>query len=160
MWSQGGTRRTTGRTDHNESEGKENVRKKQLLTSFLLLIMAAVASAGLAPSQAQQRKAKAAAQPKITVLNPAISSQMVDRVPLSPRLSTLEGKTLYLVDISWGGPEAAYSVFEEIKAWFAQNKPSTKIVIKRKTGMYSMDDPALWKEIKQNANAALIGISG
>jgi hypothetical protein len=118
--------------------------------------MAAVASAGLAPSPAQQPQAK----PLITVLNPAISSKMVDRTPLSPRLNTLEGKTLYLVDISWGGPEAAYSVFEEMRDWFAQKIPSLKIVIKRKAGMYSQDDPALWKEIAQNGNAALIGISG
>jgi hypothetical protein len=118
--------------------------------------MATVAFAVLAPLQAQQPAAK----PKITVMNPAITSKMKDRMPLSPRLETLDGKTLYLVDISWGGPEAAYSVFEEMKDWFAQNKPSVKIVIKRKTGMYTQDDPALWREIKQNGNAALIGISG
>jgi hypothetical protein len=141
-------------------EGKENVRRKQLLTSFLLLMMAVVASAGLTPSQAQQGKAKPAAKPLITVLNPAVENKMVDRIPLSPRLDTLENKTIYLVDINWGGPEAAYSVFEEIKSWFAQNIPSAKIIIKRKTGMYSTDDPALWKEIAKNANAALIGISG
>jgi len=111
------------------------------------LIMAAVASVGLAPMTAQQ--GKSAAKPLITVMNPAISSKMVDRVPLSPRLDTLEGKTLYLVDISWGGPEAAYSVFEEMQSWFAQKIPSLKIVIKRKTGMYSTDDPALWKGKRQ-----------
>ena len=136
------------------------MRRKQLLTSFLLLIVAAVAFAGLTPSQAQQRKAKAVAKPLITVLNPAIESQMVDRMPLSPRLDTLDGKTIYLVDINWGGPEAAYSVFEEVQSWFAQNKPSVKIVIKRKAGSYTTDDPALWKEIAKNANAAIIGISG
>jgi len=133
------------------------VRRNQLFTCCLALIMAAVATAGLAPVQAQQ---KAAGKPLITVLNPAIESKMVDREPLSPRLDTLEGKTIYLVDINWGGPEAAYSVFEEIQAWFKQNIPSAKIVIKRKYGSYSNDDPALWKEIKQNGQAALIGISG
>ncbi len=122
--------------------------------------MVAVVFAGLTPSQAQQSKTKAAAKPLITVLNPAIESKMVDRVPLSPRLDTLEGKTLYLVDINWGGPEAAYSVFEEIQSWFAQNMPSVKIVIKRKAGMYTTDDPALWAEIAKNGNAAMIGISG
>ena len=122
--------------------------------------MAALVFAGWTPSQAQQRQAKAAARTRITVLNPAIESQMVDRLPLSPRLDTLDGKTIYLVDINWGGPDAAYSVFEEIQSWFAQNIPSAKIVIKRKAGMYSTDDPALWKEIAKNANAALIGISG
>jgi hypothetical protein len=124
------------------------------------LIVAAVVFAGLTPSQAQQRKAKAAAKPRITVLNPAIESQMVDRLPLSPRLDTLDGKTIYLVDINWGGPDAAYSVFEEVQSWFAQNKPSTKIIIKRKAGSYTTDDPALWKEIAKNGNAAIIGISG
>ncbi len=119
--------------------------------------MSAMAFAVLAPLQAQQGNA---AKPLITVLNPAVSSKMVDRVPLSPRLDTLEGKTLYLVDISWGGPEAAYSVFEEMRDWFSQKVPSLKIVIRRKAGMYSQDDPALWKEIAKNGNAALIGISG
>jgi hypothetical protein len=140
-----------------EKEGKENVRKK-LSISFILLIMAVVASAGWAPLQAQRKKA--AAKPLITVLNPDVASKMVDRVPLSPRLDTLEGKTLYLVDINWGGPEAAYSVFEEIQSWFAQNMPSVKIVIRRKAGSYMTDDPALWKEIAKNGNAAMIGISG
>ncbi len=130
------------------------MRKKRILTSFIILIVAAVASAGLTPTQALE-KAK-----RITVLNPAIESQMVDRIPLSPRLDTLDGKTIYLVDINWGGPEAAYSVFEEIQAWFAKNKPSVKIVIKRKAGSYTTDDPPLWKEIAKNANAAMIGISG
>jgi hypothetical protein len=93
-------------------------------------------------------------------MNPAITSRMVNRTPLSPRLETLDGKTLYLVDISWGGPEAAYSVYEEMKSWFAQNMPKVNIVIKRKTGMYTMPDQALWNEIRQKGNAALIGISG
>ena len=96
----------------------------------------------------------------ITVLNPAIANKMAKRVPLSPRLNTLEGKTLYLVDINWGGPDAAYSVYEEMQSWFAKEIPSLKIIIKRKRGSYSQDDPELWKEIAQNGNAAMVGISG
>jgi len=97
---------------------------------------------------------------KITVLNPAIASKMAKRAPLCPRLDTLEGKTLYLVDINWGGPDAAYSVYEEMQAWFAKEIPSLKVVIKRKKGPYSQDDPELWKEIAKNGNAAMVGISG
>jgi hypothetical protein len=129
--------------------------------------MAAIASAGFSPVRAQQNKAaapkartQATAKPKITVLNPAIESKKADRLPLAPRLDKLDGKTIYLVDISWGGPEAAYSVFEEIKDWFAKNNPSVNIVIKRKAGSYTQDDPGLWKEIAAKGNAALIGISG
>jgi hypothetical protein len=97
---------------------------------------------------------------KITVMNPAITSTMVDRVPLTDRLDSLDGKTLYMVDIGWGGPDAAYSVFEEMQAWFSEHMPSVKTVLKRKQGPYSADDPELWKEIKEKGDAALIGISG
>lgn len=97
---------------------------------------------------------------KITVMNPAIAGTMVDRVALTKRLDTLESKTLYLVDINWGGPDAAYGVFEEIKVWIAENMPSVNVVLKRKKGLYSTDDPELWKEIGEKGDAALIGISG
>ena len=133
------------------------MKRKHLITGLLLLIAAAVAYTGLSPDQTQLR---AADQPKITVMNPAVTSEMVDREPLSPRLDKLDGKTIYMVDISWGGPDAARVFFEEMTAWFKQNMPTVKTVIKRKTGMYTMDDPQLWQEIKANADAAIIGVSG
>jgi len=131
--------------------------KRKLLLCCAAIAAAALLFAGLAPLTAQRGNA---AGPMITVMNPLVESKMADREPLSPRLNTLDGKTLYLVDINWGGPDAAYSVFEEMKDWFAQNKPAVNIIIKRKAGMYTVDDPALWKEIAANGNAALIGISG
>jgi hypothetical protein len=97
---------------------------------------------------------------KITVMNPAITNTMVDRVPLTERLDSLEDKTIYMVDINWGGPEAAYSVFEEMQVWFSKNMPSVKTVLKRKRGPYEADDPELWKEISEKGDAAIIGISG
>lgn len=100
------------------------------------------------------------AEPLITVMNPAVANKMVDRVPLSPRLETLEGKTIFLVDIGWGGPQAAPGVYEEIKAWFAENMPSVKTEYRRIRGSYESDDPGLWKEIAQKGNAAFVGISG
>ncbi len=38
---------------------------------------------------------------KLRVLNPTPPNRMVDRVPLTPRLNSLEGKTIFLVDIGW-----------------------------------------------------------
>lgn len=97
---------------------------------------------------------------KITVMNPAIANPMVDRVALTKRLDTLDNKTLYLVDINWGGPDAAYGVFKEMEIWFSENMPSVKVVLKRKKGSYMSDDPELWKEIGEKGDAAVIGISG
>ena len=100
------------------------------------------------------------AEPLITVMNPAVANKMVDRVPLSPRLELWKERQYYLVDIGWGGPQAAPSVYEEIKAWFAKNMPSVKTEYRRIKGSYESDDPGLWKEIAQKGNAAFVGISG
>ncbi len=142
--------------------------KRKLLSATLLLAFVALIFAGFAPAQVQRSSAKAivSSTPSgtgglITVLNPAVANKMVDRLPLAPRPGSLEGKTIYMVDINWGGPDAAYSVFEEIQAWFAKNMPSVKTEIRRKKGSYATDDPALWKEMgDKKVDAAIIGISG
>ena len=118
-----------------------------------LLFLSTLIFAGYMPAQS-------GGTGKLTVLNPAIASKMANRAPLTARLNSLEGKTLYLVDINWGGPDAAYSVYEEMQSWFAREIPSLKVIIKRKKGPYSQDDPELWKEIAGNGNAAMVGISG
>ena len=65
---------------------------------------------------------------KLSVLNPAIAGKFAERFPLVPRLASLEGKTLYMIDIQWGGAESAYSFFEAVQDWFAKNMPSVKTV--------------------------------
>ena len=97
----------------------------------------------------------------ITVMNPAIANKPSERFPLVPRLSSLEGKTIYLVDIQWGGPDAAYSVCEEVQAWFNQNMPSVKTVLRRTTDNMFADDPGLRKELTdKKVDAAIVGIAG
>jgi hypothetical protein len=124
--------------------------KKIFLTVGSLLMIAALVLVGGNSNGSE----------KIIVMNPAITNTMADRVPLTKRLDSLEGKTIYLVDINWGGPEAGYSVFEEMQIWFSKNMPNVKTVLKRKQGPYEADDPGLWKEIKEKGDAAMIGISG
>jgi len=125
-----------------------------------LFLSAALAFWGYGAAQDSGGSPASNAGRLLTVLNPAVESKMAQRLPLAPRLDSLEGKTIYLVDINWGGSEAAYSVFEEIQLWFSKNMPSVKTIIKLKKGGYGSDDPALWKEIAQKGNAAILGVSG
>lgn len=126
--------------------------KRKAFSAGLFLAVAVIAMVAYTPAQN--------AGQLITVMNPAVANQMVDRLPLSPRLDTLKGKTMYFVDIGWGGPQAAPSVYEEMQAWFAKNMPSVKTEYRRIKGSYESDDPELWKEIAAKGNAAFVGISG
>jgi len=127
--------------------------KGKILSVGFLLAMVAVFAIGFTTNASEDQL--------ITVLNPAISSPMVERVPLTPRTGTLEGKTIYLVDMQWGGPDAGYSVFEEMQKWFSKNMPSVKVVLKRTQNGWMGDDPALRKEIvDKGAAGAVIGIGG
>lgn len=134
--------------------------KREILFGSFLMLGAVLASIARAPSAAGQ--ADPGTGRLITVMNPAISTRFAERVPLGPRLDTVEGKTIYLVDMQWGGPEAAYSVFEEMQGWFARNMPSVKTEIRRISGgPFASDDPAIRKEIvEKKVDALVIGIGG
>jgi len=120
---------------------------RKMCSAILIILLVAVCSTAYSSE-------------KIRVLNPTPPNRMVDRVPLIPRVDTLEGKTIFLVDIGWGGPQAAPSIYEEMKAWFARNMPGVKVEIRTIKGSYMMDQPELWKEIKGKGDAAMVGISG
>jgi hypothetical protein len=132
----------------------EEDMKRKTLSGSIVLLMAALILVGISSSAIGEDRL-------ITVLNPAITTKIVERIPLCARLNTVEGKTIYLVDLQWGGPEAAYSVFEEIQSWFSRNMPSVKIVIKRSSGGPFGDDAGLRKEIlDKKVDGVMIGIGG
>jgi hypothetical protein len=79
-------------------------------------------------------------------------------VNLAKRLDTLENKTIYLVDIGFGGGS---NFMQEIQRWFAEHMPSVTTVFKRKPGhVFSDNDHALWKEIKDKGDAVILGVAG
>jgi hypothetical protein len=133
--------------------------KRRPLLSNCLLAVAVLILSGIAPVQAGL-DAAVSKDKLITVLNPAVTEKLAGRVPLAPRLDTLEGKTLYLVDMNYEG-FGRTAVLYEMQAWFTKNMPGVKTIIKLKSGSYVADDPALWKEIAANkGNGVILGVAG
>jgi hypothetical protein len=75
--------------------------------------------------------------------------------PLAPRLTALDGKTVYLVDCRFDDSEV---FLKQMQAWFAEHMPSVKTVFKPISSVYLKDDPATWEEIKMQGDAAVIGV--
>ena len=94
----------------------------------------------------------------VTVLDPrGQPTNVVQPAPLAPRLDSLEGKTIHLIDIGFGG---GWEFLEEAVDWFARNMPSVKTVLKHKTGIMFMDEPEMWADAKKNADAVIFGVGG
>jgi hypothetical protein len=149
---------TLGWTSMGHFNEEIEMRQKLLLSNCLLAVAVLILS-GIALVQGV-RDAAASESNLITVLNPAVTEKPAGRVPLASRLDTMEGKTIYLVDMNYEG-FGRTPVMEEIQAWFSANMPGVKIILKLKRGNYVSDDPELWKEIaEKGGNGVIMGVAG
>jgi hypothetical protein len=103
-------------------------------------------------TQAQGKKAASTAE-KITVINPMGTPPPITAKQMAQPLSTLDGKTLYLVNTGFPNTER---LMEEYKKWFQANYPKTTIVDQR-TGMSNLT-PALKKELQEKADAVIFAL--
>ena len=122
-----------------------------------ILSLLGMSPALLAGSQAdaEQKKKGAGSEPKILAVSPKGTPPAVSLFAMAPRLDTLDGKTIYMVDTGFFG---GGSLLQEMQEWFQQNMPGVKTVFRKKAGGYAEDDPKLWAEIKANGNAAIMAI--
>ncbi len=92
---------------------------------------------------------------KITVLNPMGQPPAITKVPMAPRPTTLEGKTVYIVDI---GFTDTHQLLTEMQKLLAAKYPKTTWIVRNKIGTYFDDDPNLWAEIKEKGAGMIIGV--
>jgi hypothetical protein len=92
---------------------------------------------------------------KLGVLNPMGYPPRVTRKELAPRLATLEGKTLYLVDCRFDDSDL---FLQQMQGWFAEHLPGARTAVKRISSVYLNDDPLTWEEIKARGHAAIVGV--
>jgi len=91
----------------------------------------------------------------LTVLNPTGYPPKVSGKPLAPRLRSLDGKTVYLVDCRFDDSDI---FLKQVQAWFAEHMPDVKTRIISLSATYQHDDPKTWEEIKANGDAAIVGV--
>jgi len=132
-----------------------------LLGASPALVAGAPSYARTAPASSKEAGSSVVSGRMITAVNPGITPILATRIPLAPRLDTLDGKTIYLVDTDWGGMGQNGSILEEMQAWFAEHMPGVKTIIKIKKGNFVTDDPALWKEIADaKGDGVVLGVAG
>jgi len=97
----------------------------------------------------------------ITVMNPGMPNKLATRYPLAPPLDNLENKTIYMINLSWEGPDAGNYFYGAMTEWLTQRYPGIKTVVKiTADGMFGLD-PAILKEMTaRKADGAIVGVAG
>jgi hypothetical protein len=135
------------------------VKRRQLLS--LLGMSPALLAGATAGASEQKTPSTSSASPgegsrgKITGVNPKGTPPPIQLIPMAPRLDSLDGKTVYLVDTGFHGSDV---LLNQVQAWFSRNMPTVTTVFRRKAGPYMEDDPNLWKEIKAQGNAVIMAV--
>lgn len=119
--------------------------KSKTFAAFLAVFFAVPLFFSLSPAQ----------EPKITVLNPIGQPPPIARVPMAPRIDSLDGKTIYIVDI---GFVDTHQFFTEMQQLLTARYPKTTWLVRTKIGTYFDDDPALWNEIKAKGHGMIMGV--
>jgi hypothetical protein len=96
-----------------------------------------------------------AADAKITVLSPMGKPPPIQFHAMAPRLDTLKGKTIYIVDDGYVGGDV---LLKEMVSWFERNMPEVTAVYRRKAGAFTAEDPELWAEIEAKGDAMIMGM--
>jgi hypothetical protein len=99
--------------------------------------------------------ANKASGPTITVLNPLGTPPPLELKPMAPRLNTMEGKTIYIVDDGYPGSD---NLLLELEKGFKETYPKTNFHYVKKTTFMAQKDPALWAEMQQKADAMVIAL--
>jgi hypothetical protein len=76
-------------------------------------------------------------------------------LPMARRLDSLDGKTIYIVDVRW---PYTHQFAEEMCNVLSKRYPDTNFVIREKVGSYMEEDPTLWAEIQEQGNAAILTV--
>jgi len=137
--------------DREDREMKRHISISLIALLFLSLFY--IYPSFITPVQAQAPSG----EQKITVLSPRGQPPAIQLKQMAPRPDSLNGKTVYLVNDGYLGTDI---LLGEMQTWFKANMPEVTTIYKMKGGMggFTAEDPALWEEIKEKADAVIMGM--
>jgi hypothetical protein len=94
------------------------------------------------------------AEPMYEALNPRGLLPPIKITPLAPRIPDLNNKVVYVVNNS---KLYAEPFFEAIADLLRQRFPRAEVKHVLKQEAYMLEEPKLWEEVKQRANAVIMG---
>jgi hypothetical protein len=133
------------------------INRRRVLQALGISPALLAGAAGEAQAKAAQQAASSS-EYKIVGLNPKGMPPAIQLLPMAPRrpeFSSLDGKTIYMVDIGFNNGNV---FFDEMQRWFKEHMPSVKTIYRRKYGDYPQDDPKLWAEVKAAGAAVIMGV--
>ncbi len=129
--------------------------KRQTIVFLIAVLCLGLFCSYHALNSQAQGTAKKAADPIITVLNPLGTPPPLELKPMAPRLNTMDGKTIYIVDDGYPGSD---NLLLELEKGFKEAYPKTNFhYVKKSTFMAQKDEP-LWKEMQEKADAMVIAL--
>jgi len=137
------------------------INRRKLLQALGMSPALFAGSAAIAPGAAAKEASNGPNQktdPKIVGLNPKGMPPSITLLPMAPRrprYSSLDGKTIYMVDIGFNNGNV---FLNEMQRWFKEHMPSVTTIYRRKAGDYPQDDPQLWAEVKAAGALVIMGV--
>lgn len=92
---------------------------------------------------------------RLTVYNPMGYPPKVTGKAMAPRVDSLDGKTVYLVDARFDDSDL---FLKQVQDWFGEHRPNVTTRLVQMSSVYTKDDPKTWEEIKANGDAAIVGV--
>jgi len=93
--------------------------------------------------------------PILTVLNPLGTPPPIKLLPMAPRLDTIKGKTIYIVNDGYPGSNI---LLGELKTVMEERHPDTEFIYRDKPGGMGGKIQELWDEINEKGDAMILAL--
>ena len=91
---------------------------------------------------------------KLTVHDPRGYPPQVTGKPLAPRLQSLDGKKVYLVDCLFDNSDV---FVDQLRGWFAEHLPAVETPVIRPKESW-VDDPEMRARVEEDGDAAVLAV--